>query len=69
MAPPSVRPQTEGEAKFTTLKGEVDRTKRPKAARAAWISQATWQMADQKTAIKRAGRVSTTEVQKLQRDF
>ena len=37
--PRKVRPLTEGEAMFATLKGEVDRTKRPTKAQEYWISQ------------------------------
>ena len=34
----AVRPQTEEEAAFETLMGEIDRTQRPTTALASWIS-------------------------------
>ena len=55
LATPTVRPQMEGWAAFAPLKGGVDIKKHPKAARAAWISKETWQMADWSAALKRAG--------------
>ena len=46
-----VRPQTEGETAFETLKEEIDRTQWPTTARAPWISQETWRLADRRTAL------------------
>ena len=46
-----VRPQTEGDTAFETLKEEIDRTQWPTTARAPWISQETWRLADRRTAL------------------
>ena len=54
---------------FTTIKREVYSARITKAARKAWISQATWQLADQRTEVHRVGRSSTREVQKAWRYF
>ena len=64
-----VRPQTEGGSEFTTIKGVVERTQRPNAVKASWISQATWQLLYWRTAFQRAGRASTREVRKARRNF
>ena len=69
LSTPTVRPQIEGEMEFNSLKGEVGRKRRPKLEREAWISKATWQLVDRRTALQRAGRVRKREVRKVWRDF
>ena len=64
-----VRPLTEGEAAFATLKGEVSRTYQKTTARASWIYQDTWRLADIRTALQRAGRASATEVRQVRREL
>ena len=58
LAPSTVRPQKEEEAASKNLKGEVEMTRRPKEAIEAWISQATWKLADRSKAINREGRAN-----------
>ena len=53
----------------TFLKGEVERNRQPKSARAACISKATWQLTYWRTAIQRAGREITREVRNARREF
>ena len=50
-----VQLQMEGAASFASLKGGVDRKNHPKAAREAWIYKETWQLADWRAALQRAG--------------
>ena len=67
--PRTVRPLTEGETVFDTLKGEVDRAQNLTTAQASWISHETWQMADRRTALHRSGRSSATEVRQERREY
>ena len=69
LAAPKVRTETEGEAAFDSLKGEVDRNQQPKSVRAPWISKETWRLAYQRAEIQRAGQVRTRRVHKAQRYF
>ena len=66
-----VRSQTEGGGgvALTALKGEVDSKWLQKAARSAWISKDTWQLADRRPALQREGRVIKSEVSKVWSDF
>ena len=69
MAPPLVRPQTEVEAEFAALKGEVDMARRPKAGRTVWISQATCNLLYRRTELQREGRAISRVVQKERSEF
>ena len=44
--------QTKEEASFTKPKGEVNRTPHTTKARAYWISQETWQLADGQASLQ-----------------
>ena len=69
LATPTVQSQTYGEAAFTALKGEVDRKRQPKLARAACISKETLQLEGWRTELHRAGRASTREVCKARQEY
>ena len=53
--------QSEGEAAFVTLKGEVERTQRPTNACLSWISHETWRLSNRWTALLITGRASATD--------
>ena len=54
----TLRTQTEREAAFASLKGEMDRKNNPKAARAAWISKEIWQLEECREALQSSGQAS-----------
>ena len=52
----------EVEAEFAILNWGPDKMQRPMKPQASWISQETWRLADRRTAPKRTGRASATEI-------
>ena len=64
-----MRPQTEGEAAFAYLKGEVQRKELPKLVRAPWISKETWRLVYRRESLLLTRQVITREVCKAWRDF
>ena len=69
LAAPTVWPQMDGEAEFTSLKREVERKEQPKLVRAPWISKETRRLADWRELLLQTGRASMREFCKAWRDF
>ena len=69
LATSEVRPQTEGKVAFASLKGGVYSKKKPKSARAAWISKETYQLANWRVELQKGGRAITREVRKARHYF
>ena len=65
----SVHPQKEGGVEFTELKGDIDRTLRPKKAQVSWIYQETCWLLDRRTMLQWAAMASVREVRQARKDF
>ena len=65
----TVRPQTEQEAEFNTLNGEVNRMPRTTKAQAFWILEEELRLAGRWAELQRKAWASAREVRQARRDF